>query len=105
MGKSAGLEWILKCAEDGSIATLGLVSKLDHPPDEDRSEWGPMEKIGIRSDYVKIPVVRGTSFRTNIRDFWALPPDLVRRMEDVEQMSTSSTHKVVDLQYVSPMVG
>jgi hypothetical protein len=78
-------EWVLKCAESGSVVGMGRIGSGP----EDRGAWGHAERIGFSSCFVDIPVIRRTEYASDVDAFWKLP-DGAKCMTDEAQLGMTA---------------
>src|SRR3954468_14733568 len=83
--------------------TAELDCTTDTPYVENRAEWGPLERLGIPSAYLDVPVIRRTTYET-VDSFWELPADLVAESVqlDVSVRDIRASRKQPSVRYVKP---
>jgi hypothetical protein len=109
-GKGSNMKWVLECARTGRVQTLGRTADIDsvqrQPFVEDRAVWGPLERMGVPSASMDVPVIRRTTYAENLDSFWQLPADLVAEQQHVElsiqRIRTAATRHIPAVRYVRP---
>jgi hypothetical protein len=104
-GRSSNMRWVIDCAKQGRVVTLGrpeVLDKQEDPAPEDRSTWGPLERLGIPSANIDVPIIRRTEYATDTATFWELPEDLLEqeRKDELRTRNIRTTPRIPPVRYL-----